>query len=1382
LTLTVTAITPVSAAGAHDATATLQATGGSGSDYRYSATGLDNDFSANNVLKGLFEGINYVYAKDQNGCMVSVPIEVGKYPDDGSTVTISLTATVTKQLTCEAVSDAEITVQAFGSSAYQYSKDGVTFTALNVLKGFGAGVHAITVKDGAGRLATIDVTVNPAAPLLFTATITKQLSSAVANDAEVTLNIIGYPTTFEYSKDEGQSWESTNVFSGLSAGTYAFTVRYKDPASCAATPIVVGIPTVASSVGITATITRALTCGSNTGAEIKVTALGGNGTYTYSLDGTWTNPASTVTEHVYGGLSAGTYGLQVSDGIDQSAIITLAVTPAVAPPVISLVASTATTCGNNNGSIAITAAGGMGTHTFEYSISGIQWSYSNRIANLSAGNYNVLVRDGRGCTSDAATVTVAAIAPVTFEVTSITRASALTASDGQIAVTITDGQAPYTLNLNGASTYSGYAPSTTYTFNALEAGHYTLTVIDANGCVAMKNVLVGAVGPDGVEKISVAYATVDPTCRDAANGQIIVTARGGSGTYTYSLDDRSYDNSSTFTGLLAGTYVVYVKDNATPVQKVYVSNVVLNGKEALSLTAAVVRNLSSAGNDAAVLITTKGGTAPYQYKYSKKGSGIWTDNGYNGYVGGLSAGTYDITVSDDKGCSISGTIQIAPFVPGESTPRPSISVSVVNEPACFGGNDGAIAVTASGGRSPYAYSVNQVNWTTNNTITGLMAGTYTVYVKELSLNRITEGPIVVLTNPDRLTASAVMTAAITAPGAADGAVRVDAAGGMTPYQYSIDAQNTYQYGNTFTGLQAQLYTFYVKDGKGCATTANIVLAEPGKVTVSAQITKFISCYGAADAEVTVTASGGTQPYDYRWDGTQAWSNSATLTGVAAGVHDIFVRDNVGNITSVSIFIPQPMMLAVTAQATTLPTGTDANGAIAIVASGGAGNYAYEVDATPRPVPAVSGLKAGNHTVKVTDGNGCTAETVIYLASVDVIVNKTVINLQKGHTSETYTIRLASAPEGNVTVGITALNGSLVTITPPSVTFTPGNWGEQEVGVTIAQGVGSPAGGITYFTTNVQNRVTGVSDQKDADYMNIVREVIVNVTDDGKLNCAKFESTIPDIKLNGSFVNSPFAICTPDNNQYVLTTTVNGDGYMYRWMKDNVWEVSTEASYVLDKDDTGTGTYTVIVMNANGCKVVSEPFAVRMEVAPEVPVIEGLRVAREGQNATYRVKTIENNVDYRWVIPSGYDLVGGFDSDPSIMMKIGSTSSILRVVATRNNSMACASVEGRLSIEVKASYGVDVFPTVTGNGEPLRIIPKNMIINSIAIVNVVGESYPYRITAGRLPLSSVTGEELQIMVNGLPSGHYFVVFYGQELNQDGSIGRSVTHTEHIVVKN
>jgi hypothetical protein len=736
-----------------------------------------------------------------------------------------------------------------------------------------------------------------------------------------------------------------------------------------------------------------------------------------------------------------------------------------------------------------------------------------------------------------------------------------------------------------------------------------------------------------------------------------------------------------------------------------------------------------------------------------------------------------IVVTDANECNVTGTIQIPPFIPGE-TPRPAISVSVLNGPSCFGESDGAITVVSSGGRSPYAYSVDWVNWTNSNTISGLAAGTYTVYVKELSLGRVTTGPQVVLTNPARLSATAVMTAAVSAAGAADGAVRIDAVGGSLPYQYSIDAQNTFQYGNTFTGLQAQLYTFYVRDRKGCVAPASIKLAEPGKPGISAQVTRPVSCYGGDDGEIVVTASGGTTPYEYRWDGTPIWGSSATLTGITSGVHNVYVRDNAGRIDSLSMFIPQPMMLAVTVQVTTLPTGSNADGAISIVASGGAGNYTYKVDGISRPVAAVSGLAAGNHTVEVTDANGCVATIVVRLATVDVIVSKSVINLQQGHLTETYTVRLASAPQGNVTVEIDDPN-NWVTITPEALIFTPTNWGEQPVTVTVAPGVGAPVGGVTYFTTSVKNTVVNVSDPADTEYMGIVREVIVNITDDGRLNCADFESIIPDIAVNGQLVNSPFAVCSSDGIPYVLTTSINGEGITYRWLKDNFLEVSTASSYQVVE----TGTYTVIIMNANGCRVISDPFVVNVETSPDIPVILGDRVVREGQEKNYEIKGAKRDIDYRWIIPSGYNLgVGSFDADPRITLRIGAKASILRVLATNlGSNSACASSEGRLDIEVVTSYDVDVYPTVASNSTPLKIVPKGMAINSIAVINAVGESYAYRVLSGRFAL--ISGEEMQITVSGLSSGHYFIVFYGREQSADGNYnGRSVVHTEHIVIKN
>ena len=308
----------------------------------------------------------------------------------------------------------------------------------------------------------------------------------------------------------------------------------------------------------------------------------------------------------------------------------------------------------------------------------------------------------------------------------------------------------------------------------------------------------------------------------------------------------------------------------------------------------------------------------------------------------------------------------------------------------------------------------------------------------------------------------------------------------------------------------------------------------------------------------------------------------------------------------------------------------------------------------------------------------------------------------------------------------------------------------------------------------------------------MREVIVNITDDGGLNCTEFESLIPEIAVNGNLVNSPYPICTSDKNTYELTTTINGSGYTYRWMKDKYLEVSSTSSYLLPGHIGGSGTYTVTVWNASKCLVKSEPLVVSIEEAPAVPVILGTQIVREGEDRKYKVKDATNDINYRWIIPFGYDLgVGYFDTDTTITLKIGTTSSILRVVATnQGSSNACASAEGRLDIEVRASYGVDVFPTVASNGTPLWITPKNMEINAVAVINAVGESYAYkgdRVLSTQHPLKS--GVQMQITVTGLSSGHYFIVFYGRERGEgdrEGEnipyTGREVVHTEHIVIKN
>jgi hypothetical protein len=715
--------------------------------------------------------------------------------------------------------------------------------------------------------------------------------------------------------------------------------------------------------------------------------------------------------------------------------------------------------------------------------------------------------------------------------------------------------------------------------------------------------------------------------------------------------------------------------------------------------------------------------------------------------------------------------------PGETTPRPVISAKKAYDPGCFGSNDGAIAITAIGGLSPYVYSVDSTNWTGNSVITGLTAGVYTVYVKELSLGRVTRGPEIVLSNPAQLKARITINKTVSKLGVADGEITVTAVDGTAPYRYAIDGQNSYQYVGKFTNLPARPYTFHVRDGRGCMASANALLAEEGKISLSAEVTKPVSCDNR-EAQITVTALGGREPYQYRLD-DGPWGVAATLVDVTSGAHTVEVKDAIGNTGALAVFVSAPKKLEVTARVAILPTtGTSMDGAILIVTSGGSGNYTYELtNVGTYTSPSIGGLGASIYPITVTDNSsGCTATTIFKLSTVDVIVNKTVINLYKSHKSEVYTIRLSDVPTGEVTVVIEDPN-RVVTLSPATVTFTFQNWNvAQEVEATISSHIKSPVGGLTYYTTKIRNAVTPGA---PADYAGIVREVIVNVTDDGTLDCVDFENQVPEITLNGQPVNSEREMSVCNSNWNVLSASIEG-GVRYDWWLDGQFpEVSTDSSFQL----TQSGFYAVTAWKDDHCKVVSEPLLVNVMNVPDIPFIVGRRIAMEGEEVAYKVQSPSAGLTYNWMIPDvGYRLANGYSlTDTEIKMVIGHSSSALRVMAADVNNI-CAGVEGRLNIEVRIACTVGVYPTVINStsNRQLKIVPKNMQVNSIAFINTVGESYPY-MAHGSFPLKS--GEEMYIDVKGLPTGHYFIVFYGQEQSgPDVYEGKNVKVTEHIVVKN
>jgi len=228
-----------------------------------------------------------------------------------------------------------------------------------------------------------------------------------------------------------------------------------------------------------------------------------------------------------------------------------------------------------------------------------------------------------------------------------------------------------------------------------------------------------------------------------------------------------------------------------------------------------------------------------------------------GSFSSLPAGNYFITVQDGIGCKsvVSKTIF--------DSNGPSIVTVNSTNIACHGGHDGSINVNSvTGGTGTLQYSINGVVWTTNSTFTGLFAGAYTVYVKDV--NGCIGTSILWLTQPSAfvITNSLVN---VTCFDGTNGAGTIFAAGGAGTLAYSINNGLSFQSSNTFSNLDAGNYHVIVRDIASCTGETYFTITQPTEINFVAGVLN-VTCSGANDGNLIVYAYGGTGALQYSING------------------------------------------------------------------------------------------------------------------------------------------------------------------------------------------------------------------------------------------------------------------------------------------------------------------------------------------------------------------------------------------------------------------------------------------------------------------------------------------------------------------------------------
>lgn len=140
--------------------------------------------------------------------------------------------------------------------------------------------------------------------------------------------------------------------------------------------------------------------------------------------------------------------------------------------------------------------------------------------------------------------------------------------------------------------------------------------------------------------MSVATSTVNATCNTNCDGEITLTPTGGSGTFTYDIGSGP-QSSGTFTGLCSGPYTIIVDDGDLCNESI---NVTVTSPSSMGGGAGFTHELL--GNDGAINVNISGGTPPYSYSWT--GPGGFTAASED--ISGLTAGNYDLTVTDANGC------------------------------------------------------------------------------------------------------------------------------------------------------------------------------------------------------------------------------------------------------------------------------------------------------------------------------------------------------------------------------------------------------------------------------------------------------------------------------------------------------------------------------------------------------------------------------------------------------------------------------------------------------------------------------------------------------------------------------------------------------------
>ncbi|TKB95794.1 Ig-like domain-containing protein, partial [Pedobacter cryophilus] len=861
-----------------------------------------------------------------------------------NTVTISEPAALTlatstkTDATCNATSTGSVTAgtvnNAVGVLTYSWKNSanvevGTTVTVNNLP----ADTYTLTVTDDCfTRTNTVTIAEPAVLAVAETQTNVKCFGEATGN---INISVAGGTSPYTYSWSNGSTSKDIN---NLIAGTY--TINITDANGCAVSKTVT-ITQPTAPLSITETHEEVKCFGESTG-NINISVTGGTLPYTYS----WSN--GSTTEDI-NNLLAGTYTVNITDANRCTVSKTITITQPTAPLSITETHEELKCFGESTGNINISVTGGTAPYTYNWS-NGLT---TEDINNLIAGTYTVNITDANGC-AVSKTITITQPTAALSITETQTNVNCFGEAIGNINISVTGGTAPYTYNWNNGST--------TEDLTNLTSGTYTINITDANGCTVSKTIII----TQPSAPLSITETQTNVKCFGEATGNINISVAGGTSPYTY-----SWSNGSTtedINNLIAGTYTVNITDaNGCTVSKMII---ITQPIAPLSITETQT-NVNCFGEATGnINISVTGGTLPYTYSWS---NGSTTEDLTN-----LIAGTYTVNITDANGCVISETITI-------TQPTAPLSITEIHtNVSCFGGANGTINISVSGGKSPYVYSWS--NGATTKDLSALAVGNYTLSVTDA--NNCVSVITVVVEQPLAPLQLTEVHQDITCFGEAAGSIVLTVNGGTAPYTF---LWNNNAVSKDLSGLKAGIYSVVITDAKGCTIGKQIQVNQPAAPLTISETHQNINCFGEQTGSISINALGGTAPYTYSWVNGGTLQN---LVNLSAGTYQVKVTDKNGctAIKQIQIIQPNAPLTLSETHINNVCFG-DKIAKIDVTVTGGTAPYTYLWN-NGQTTQDLNNLGSGNYLLTVTDKNNCTQNISVSITPMQpFVIVETVQNVK-----------------------------------------------------------------------------------------------------------------------------------------------------------------------------------------------------------------------------------------------------------------------------------------------------------------------------------------------------------------------------------------------------